>query len=75
MSYQSRANWVDRAEYLYENTVLSKRQADIQALTEEELSREEIAETLDIAASTVDQHRQEISDRIEKSKQTLDELL
>jgi len=67
-------DWEARAEELADHTVLSRRQADVQALTEGGLSRQEIADELDISINTVDEHRQDIKKRKRLAENTLEQL-
>jgi len=67
-------DWDDRAQELYEDTVLSKRQADVQALSEQGLSRQDIADELEISINTVDEHRQDIKKRVQLAENTVEEL-
>jgi DNA-binding CsgD family transcriptional regulator len=67
-------SWVERAAKLYEETVLSERQADIQALKEQGATRQDTADELGISVNTVDEHRREIKERIERAKKTVEEL-
>jgi len=67
-------NWQERAEELAETTVLTRRQADVQALSEQGLTRQEIADELDVSINTIDEHRQDIKKRIKRAEQTVDEL-
>jgi len=67
-------DWKHRATVLYKNTVLCKRQADVHALSEQGLSRREIANELDISINTVDAHRQKIKERVQLAENTLKEL-
>lgn len=67
-------DWADRAEELAETTVLSHRQAEVQALTEQHRSRQEIADELDVSINTVDEHRQKIKARVQLAENTVEEL-
>lgn len=64
----------NRAGYLERNTVLSPRRAEIQALRERGLGRNQMAEQLDLSVNTIDEHRQEIEQTIERAKTTVNEL-
>lgn len=66
--------WTERADDLSQNTVLSQRQADVQALSEQGCTRQEIADELEISINTVDEHRQDIKKRIRLAEKTVDEL-
>lgn len=62
---------VCRADELRETTVLSPRQAEVRAFSEAGLSRQEIADLLEISINTVDEHRQEIKRKIEQAENTV----
>lgn len=68
MSYE------DRADELAEITTLTEGEARVQALLEEDKGRQEIAEKLGIAPSTVDTNKQRIKDRVERARATLEEI-
>lgn len=66
--------WQHRADELAERTVLSPRQADVQALTEIGASRQFIANELGISMNTVDEHRQAIKRRVQEAEATIEEI-
>jgi len=65
---------VCRTDELRKETVLSPRQAEIQAFTEAGWSRQEIADYLNISIHTVDEHRQAIKEKIRRSEATVADL-
>lgn len=67
-------DWDDRAEELREKTLLTKREAEVRALTEAGCSREEIADVLDISIYTVDEHRQAFKRRLRRARETAEEF-
>jgi DNA-binding CsgD family transcriptional regulator len=66
-------SWDKHATYLYENTSLSKRQAQVEALRQFGYSRGKIAETLDVSPNTVDDHSSKLAEKVEwaQSEQVL----
>lgn len=67
-------DWQDRADELTAETVLSKRQADVRALSEAGLPRQDIADELGISINTVDEHRQGIKERLRLAENTVEEI-
>lgn len=65
---------VCRTDELRQETVLSPRQAEIQAFMEAGLARGGIAECLGISPNTVDEHKQAIKEKIRRAEGTLQEL-
>lgn len=59
---------------LHETTELKQREADVQALKEQDLSYSEIAEMLSVEKSTVDEYSARINDRVERSRNTVQEI-
>lgn len=72
--YADRMKYEERAEELQERTVLKRREAEVWALTEQGLDREEIAAELGIAPSTVASHSSRINDRVRRARATIEEL-
>ncbi|PSQ42886.1 hypothetical protein BRD17_07450 [Halobacteriales archaeon SW_7_68_16] len=64
----------ERAELLAERTVLKQREAEVQALKEAGRTHAEIAETLDLSKSTIDEYSRRINDRLVRAEATLDEI-
>lgn len=75
MSYQpefDRAAYQDRVEVLETRTPLTEREAQVQALTEQGLSRNEIADEIGRAIHTVDGAKQRVRRKIRQSKALLE---
>ncbi|WP_179204610.1 HNH endonuclease [Halobacterium hubeiense] len=60
----------DRVEELHEKTALSEQEARVQALRERGLERQEIAEELDIAKSTVREYVKRVDNKRREAKST-----
>ena len=67
-------DWEEQAEELYEETVLGPKQSKVHVLTDAGLSRQEIADELDISTSTVDNHRQDIKEHVHLAIDTVEQL-
>lgn len=63
-----------RVGELANKTVLTETEARVQALIEEEKTRHEIADRLEMAVSTVDTHKQRIKQRIIQAQGTIEEM-
>lgn len=63
-----------RASYLSNTTVLSEREAEVQALKEAGLTHEQIAERLEVSKSTVDEYSRRINQRLKQAKATVRQL-
>ncbi len=68
------SDWVYRAQELENETSLKHREAQVQALKENEKSHSEIGEILDISKSTVGEYSRRIDARTEESIRTLEEI-
>jgi DNA-binding CsgD family transcriptional regulator len=68
-------SWASHATYLYENTSLSKRQAQVESLRQFGFTRAEIAETLDVSPNTVDDHSAKLTQKIEWARSEQDLIL
>jgi DNA-binding CsgD family transcriptional regulator len=64
----------DRVSELTAETILSKRQAQVQALYEQGASREEIAIKLGISTGTVDSHRGRVAKKLHAARKTVSHL-
>lgn len=65
---------VCRTDQLRDETVLSPRQAEIQAFTEAGWSRAEVADHLGISVNTVDEHKQAVKEKLRRAESTVDEV-
>lgn len=61
--------WERHAEYLYENTPLSKKQASVLALRKSGRTPTEVGEALDITTDTVNTHWERIFDKLDAAKE------
>lgn len=59
-----------RAEKLAEKTILAEKEALVMAWTEAGASRNKIADEIDRAVTTVDDHRQRIKRKLREAEQT-----
>lgn len=64
----------ERAEILSDKTVLTETEAEVQALVENGADRDQIADELDMAVSTVDTHKQNIKQRLNEVRWTKEEI-
>lgn len=64
----------DRISTLAETTVLSRREAEVQALKEAGYTHEEIGDDLGLSKSTVDEYSRRINDRVQRARATTKEL-
>ena len=63
-----------RAEDLSDRTSLKRRESEVWALKEQDMTHEEIAEVLGISKSTVDEYSRRIRNRVKRAEATLDEV-
>jgi len=63
-----------RADYLYENTVLTRQQSRIFAFREAGKERQYIANQMDISINTIDEHRQRAVQKIHQATMTVEEI-
>lgn len=66
--------WAYTAEILEQDTTLKHREAQVKALKKQGCTHAEIADTLGISESTVGEYSRRISNRIEESIRTLEEI-
>ena len=66
--------WVYSAEILEQDTTLKHREAQVKALKKQGCTHAEIADTLGISESTVGEYSRRISNRVEESIRTLEEI-
>lgn len=57
-------SWERHANYLYENTSLSRRQAEVESLSQFGFKRQNIANVLDVSPNTVDDHSSKLKQKI-----------
>lgn len=70
----SEYNIDERASELKSQTILSERQAQVQALYEQGASRDEMATELDVTTGTVDSHRDRVAKKLHAAQRTVDEI-
>lgn len=64
----------DRWRELRDRTALKPREAQVQALKEQDLSHSAIADELEISKSAVDEYSRRINDRVERARGTVEEI-
>jgi len=64
----------ERITVLEGTTVLSRREAEVQALKEAGQTHKQISEELDLSKSTVDEYSRRINDRLQRAWATAREL-
>jgi|APHM01.1.fsa_nt_gi ATP-dependent transcriptional regulator len=64
----------ERVSELETHTILSKRQAQVQALSEQGASRDEIATELGISVGTVDSHRGRVAKKLHAARRTVEKV-
>lgn len=63
-----------RTQELFNQTILSWDEAEVQALREEGLTTEEIADQLQMAEATVEEFTQRVRNKKQRARNTLDHL-
>jgi DNA-binding CsgD family transcriptional regulator len=64
----------ERVSELEAHTILSERQAQVQALSEQGASRGEIAAELGISIGTVDSHRGRVAEKLHAARRTVEKV-
>jgi DNA-binding CsgD family transcriptional regulator len=67
-------NIEERTSELESQTILSERQAQVQALYERGASRDEMAAELDVTLGTIDSHRARVEKKLHLARRTVGEI-